>query len=399
MTALHETITTAYIQGDELVLEEFRESDPDVVAFVRAAEDAETAVHRCLEMGARALRLAGATLDTQLVEHRFDEMTGELDRSIDAFAKRVDESAEKLLDEESGDLVQALKSWMEEVTSTLDATFDENSRKSAIAKLENVLAKARKEQVDAMRMLLDPENAESPLGGLAPRDREHGRAAGQGGRRGDRRAARAAGDRGRSRRRGRARHTEGPRLRVRGRGLRDRDRPPPRGRARAHGRRRRQRRERRSATRSSPSTRPQTPGRSVRYVLEAKDKRMTLKAALAELDAAMANRDAEAAVMVFASQAICPVNDSFQWFDHKAIVVLDRDTLDSHALRLACAWARWTACRESAEACDEIDVAPRHRPDRPGQANAEDRDHDPRQPHEGEEGDRRRGAPARRAVE
>ncbi len=40
MTALHETITTAYIQGDELVLEEFRERDPDVVAFVREAEDA-----------------------------------------------------------------------------------------------------------------------------------------------------------------------------------------------------------------------------------------------------------------------------------------------------------------------------------------------------------------------
>ena len=63
-TDLHETVTTAYLQGDELVLEEFRESDPDVVALVRESDDTELAVHRCLGMGARVLRLAGATLDT-----------------------------------------------------------------------------------------------------------------------------------------------------------------------------------------------------------------------------------------------------------------------------------------------------------------------------------------------
>ena len=89
MATLHDTVTTAYIQGAELVLEEFRESDPDVVALVRESEDAELAVHRCLGMGARVLRLAGATLDTQLVERRFDEMTGSLDRSIEATQKAI----------------------------------------------------------------------------------------------------------------------------------------------------------------------------------------------------------------------------------------------------------------------------------------------------------------------
>jgi hypothetical protein len=62
--------------------------------LVRDADELEAAVHRCLAMGARVLRLAGATLDSELVEHRFEEMTGELDRSIEDFAKRVDESAE-----------------------------------------------------------------------------------------------------------------------------------------------------------------------------------------------------------------------------------------------------------------------------------------------------------------
>jgi hypothetical protein len=34
MTELHTTVTTAYVQGDELVVEDFHESDGDVVALV-----------------------------------------------------------------------------------------------------------------------------------------------------------------------------------------------------------------------------------------------------------------------------------------------------------------------------------------------------------------------------
>ena len=102
-------ITTAYVRGEELVLEDFVERDPDVVSFARETEDVETAVHRCLEMGARALRLAGATLDTQLVEHRFDSMTTDLDRSIETFALNIDETTSKLLGEETGILKTALE--------------------------------------------------------------------------------------------------------------------------------------------------------------------------------------------------------------------------------------------------------------------------------------------------
>ena len=56
MTELHTTVTTAYVPGDELVVEDFHESDGDVVALVRDSGEAEDAVHRCLAMGARALR-------------------------------------------------------------------------------------------------------------------------------------------------------------------------------------------------------------------------------------------------------------------------------------------------------------------------------------------------------
>src|SRR3990170_7128770 len=109
----------AYIEGDELVLEDFRERDLDVVGFVRDSDEPEAAVHRCLTMGARVLRVAGATLDSELVEHRFEEMTSDLNRKIVDFAERVDESAESLLDDEEGKLALALRTWLDEVGTLL----------------------------------------------------------------------------------------------------------------------------------------------------------------------------------------------------------------------------------------------------------------------------------------
>ena len=353
-THLHETVTTAYLQGDELVLEEFRESDPDVVALVRESDDAELAVHRCLGMGARVLRLAGATLDTQLVEHRFDEMTGELGRSVDTFAKRVDESAEKLLDEESGELTKALSAWLEDVTSTLDATFDESSKKSAIAKLENVLKSAREEQVESMRLLLDPANAGSPLATwrtqivdtVEKQGKEIEKAINELRERVVLEEA-VADEAEKGTQKGRAfeavvldevteivRHLE--------------DTVEHTG----------------DATGSSGKVGdlvvtidPKfTPGRVARYVIEVKDKGLTQKGALAELDAAMANRDADAGIIVFARAKQCPVKAPFQWFDHKALVVLDKDELDPLALRLACTWARWVATREALGEADTVDT-------------------------------------------
>ena len=70
----------------------------------------------------------------------------------------------------------------------------------------------------------------------------------------------------------------------------------------------------------------------------------------------MSNRDADAGVMVFAGSGSCPIEEPFQWFDHRALVVLDKDGLDAQALRLACLWARWTTCREGIEGADTIDA-------------------------------------------
>src|ERR671919_893825 len=163
MTILATEPSAVFVDDDELVVDNLRITDPDAIAFVGSSDDPELALVRCVEMGARVLRLANATVDTQVVEHRFEEMTKSLDRSVDALAQRIDDSARALLDDENGELTAALRTWLTDVTDALGATFDETSKKSAIAKLEVLLESARAEQVAAVRRLLDPETSESPL--------------------------------------------------------------------------------------------------------------------------------------------------------------------------------------------------------------------------------------------
>lgn len=65
----------ARIEGDTLVLDNFREHDPQVLSLVRDAVDVEAVVHDCLAVGARAMTVAPATTDVAVVERAFGDMT------------------------------------------------------------------------------------------------------------------------------------------------------------------------------------------------------------------------------------------------------------------------------------------------------------------------------------
>jgi hypothetical protein len=354
MTTIATESQTVFIENDELVVESLRISDPDAVNFVAASDDPELALVRCVEMGARVLRLANATVDTQVVEHRFNEMTQSLDRSVDELARRIDDSARALLDDESGELTAALRTWLTDVTSVLGATFDETSKKSAIAKLETVLETARGEQVTAVRRLLDPENAESPLNrwrsDIVSEVRDRGEAV-------ERLLSDLSFRLGLDQ--GEAATIE--RTAVKGFDFEDvvyaaleviasplQDVPCMVGNEAGA-----------AAAKVGDivvDVDPSLARREARYVVECKDRALPLKKALDELDLAMANRDAQAGLMVFSSADLAPGTEPFQWFDRRAIVVLDKDDLDPLALRLACLWARWVATRDASDVTEEIDL-------------------------------------------
>ena len=82
-------------------------------------------------------------------------------------------------------------------------------------------------------------------------------------------------------------------------------------------------------------SRDDSQGLEAHFVMEAKAKKLGMRAVVDELDAAMANREALAGIAVFSTQAQAPTSVPFQYTDTRAIVVLDKDGLDDSALRLA----------------------------------------------------------------
>lgn len=354
MTTLATESSAVIVIDDALVVNDFRITDPDAIAFVAASDDPQLALVRCVEMGARVLHLANATVDTQVVEHRFDELTKNLERSVDALAERIDDSARALLDDENGELTAALRGWLTDVTEVLGATFDQTSKKSAIAKLEALLESARAEQVASVRSLLDPETVDSPLhrwrSEIVSEVRDRSEA-----------VERLLNDLN-----FRLGHDQGEaagidRAAVKGFDFEDvvfatvesiaaplQDVPCQVGNEAGA-----------SASKIGDivvDVDPSFAKGDARFVVECKDRSLPLKRALDELDLAITNRDAQAGVMVFSSQELAPGAEPFQWFDRRAIVVLDKDVLDPHALRLAHLWARWMVTRDASTAGDEVDI-------------------------------------------
>lgn len=85
-----------------------------------------------------------------------------------------------------------------------------------------------------------------------------------------------------------------------------------------------------------------TGGRDRRIVFEAKDARLSVDKALAELDAAMLNREAQVGVLVFASPAQAPVPGRPLRVlpGNRILVIHDKREQDGLALEVACQLAR-----------------------------------------------------------
>jgi hypothetical protein len=347
--------SNVFIEGNDLVIEKFRNADPEVVALMREADDLPAATHRALGVAARALRAVQVSIDSAVIERAFDEMREMFRRSLNDFAREITEKADGLLDAEEGDLPRTLVAFKGGVEALLGETFDPNNKKSAVSKLETVLSEAGEQQVAAVRRLIDPDNEDSPLGRYRT---EIVRAV-------EKQAATIVGafsdlktqlavEQARAEA---LEHAAGKgftfeemleRCIVQIAGgsedVAERVGGTPGGNSRKGD----------FGVTLNPA---ETAGEGARYVLEAKDSPKKLREILNELDDAMENRDALAGIVVFATSSQSPVDAPFKPFDNKAIVVFEKASPNDLALRLACCWARWVVRRQLSKAGDEIDLA------------------------------------------
>lgn len=330
-------------------------ADPDLIKMVAGAGDPEAVVQRALSTGARALAVAQVSVDTAVVENSFAALEAQLRALLDDASARVAGSATDVLDHPERGMAATLGSWKMQVASLLEQTFDPRYSDSAFGKFDTVLRDASERQLSATRRLLNPDADDSPLSRLMTGVRDQvatvldavGRLAEQVA---ADKAATVATARALERsavkgiafeeqvvaavtaiaaERGDVAEAVGRLDGVTGGRVGD------------------------IAVHVDPAS---IGGRSGSYVVECKDRRLSLKATLDELRRAAENREAPAAMAVFSGVDHCPVATPFAVFNDRAVVIYDKEDPDPAALRLGCAWARWIVQREARHGHHGVDL-------------------------------------------
>lgn len=357
---------TVAIEDDAIVLDGFREPDARVQEAVRAADDPEGMVHRILELGARCVTDTSTLLQTQAVAAEVDRLRSEIGAEVTRGTEALAATTTALLGE-GGDFPAAFDGFREELAGLLDGTFSADSKTSVLAKFDDLLEVHQKKIQAALAAQLDLSEPDSPLArsreAILERVEEEGR-----------RILERIEEMSKDLAVKKARIDESERGTRKGRAFEEIVYAEVQGRSNPIGDIAERVGEEVGAVPGSKvgdvvvDLNPDdVAGRSIRYVLEAKDKNVaSLPKMLAELDEALENREAVVAIGVFSSQKNAPTQSPLEAFGSgtKVIVVAEKDedgdlTQDGQlALRLACAWARLTAIRalRSDEEGDGIDL-------------------------------------------
>lgn len=348
-------IRRVYSRGGVVHIRDLTTADPDLLALVKTATDPEAVVQHALSTGARALAIAQASVDTRLVEDSFAKLLIGLQTQIDGAGSAVSAVTGDLLHHPTTGVTASLADWRSNIELLMDSTFNPDRSTSAFGRLDQILAAANEDQLSATRRLLNPDADDSPMSRLLANvqsqistvlqavtllsDKVSADS-----------AAKTAVSVAMERSAVKGEDYEQKVVQIvtaiaAGRG------DIAEGTGRTTG-----------STGGlvgdiivevDPAT---TRGGRGIYVLECKDRKLSVRAILDELQEAAANRDAQAAIAVFSLPDHCPVPDPFTIFDNRAIVVYDKNSPDPSVLRLACMWARWVVQREAQPGDHQVDI-------------------------------------------
>jgi len=339
-----------------VLIHDLVETDAEVLRVIGDSSDPVEPTRQCLRIGARAILAVNATVDTHIVEQRFDAMSAQITQQLDETATRIAAATEALLAEDTGALTLTLEGHRVGLEALLGDTFDPDSKRSVIAIFEQVIAEAQEAQVEGIRRLVATDDEDGPLGRLRHEITRHTNEC----TRELRQEVQALSER------IAVKEAVAPVIAIttrKGFTYEDAVHDAVSRLAAPHG----DCAEQTGKVSGSTATQKgdevvtlatdDTMGAEARFVLEAKSRKLNLRKTYEELDAALANRDSLAAIAVFSSQEEAPTSVSFSHSGDKAIAVYDAEDGDDSALRLAYMWARWVVRRELAgTAAEDVDV-------------------------------------------
>jgi hypothetical protein len=330
---------------DEVRIDGFVETDPDVRRVLDGADDTEVATHIILRIGAQATLVAQTDLETQMVERRFEGMSQRFDTSLDCAVSQITEVSSKLLDEEGGALPRIFEDMKSGIGTILAETFDGDSKSSAIAKIESVVDGAVRRLDGTVRSAFDPDSPESVMGKTKREILDVVKEQGRELRKDIQEVATVLVA-------NKARAEVVHLTAVKGFTYEEMLGDALSSIASIHG-------DLAEAVGTAPGAAgtkngdhlvtintEDTCGQEVRFVLECKDRKLGMAKTMEQITKAIENHSARAGIVVFSRQDLAPSPLPFSWSGNRAVLVYDKSQADPEALQLAYAWARWVCRRE-----------------------------------------------------
>lgn len=344
----------ARLEDDHLVLDDFHEHDPRVVALAKEAGDLDALVHDLLAVGGRAMSAAQTTTDVAIVEKAFGEMTSSFTNELGRFGSELEKTASELLDAEDGALPRSFEQFKKQLEELLGDTFGPDSKQGVLALFEQVMRGVGSEQVKTFRALLDPDNDESPLSRYRGEivkvvEKEVGK------------VMQAVGELKTEAAVEEAKAEVFALTTKKGFVFEDELETALVRICQPHG----DVAERCGGTPGAHGKKgdfkvainpDDVAGQDVCVTVEAKNQQLALRDTLKELDRCIVNRDAHAGLAIFAKAEQCPGEEPFAYYGNRALVVFDAQEGNDLALRLGLAWARWVARRQLAADADSVDL-------------------------------------------
>jgi hypothetical protein len=154
---------TAVVNNGVLHINNVTENDTVVVTAVENAENSVAEVQRLLRLGAQVDRLAGTTLDVEVMEGTARRLVNTFDGTVNDAVKEITDNARRIFDPADGVAPKAFEEFRGGLEKMLADNFDPDSRKSIIGAFDEVIRKGVAEQSEQFARLLDPNTPDSPM--------------------------------------------------------------------------------------------------------------------------------------------------------------------------------------------------------------------------------------------
>ena len=154
-----------HIKDNKVVIDKLTIDDPEIVEYLAVAQDIDKILVEALRLGVRILRIAQTAGDVEMVKREFESMIGGIGARVDKLLLEAKDSLGKRLSEfTSQELQKSLRDHKGEIKEELVRLFGPESAVSVQKQIDKMLEAQGKNYTQALNQVLaEADNPENPF--------------------------------------------------------------------------------------------------------------------------------------------------------------------------------------------------------------------------------------------